>query len=389
MKICTITCHDVYNHGASLQAYALMKYLINCGNEVEIIDYKPNYLNKHYNLLSIDNPKWEKNIITKSIYLTIKLPKRLLGRRRKVAFDTFTSKYLRLTKERYTSNEELKKNVPISDVYICGSDQIWNSLHQNGKDPAFYLDFVPEGKIKASYAASFATDTISEVIKPEIKKRIKRLDAVSVRERSGVEILKKLNINNSVNVVDPVFLLDKREWDKLGKEEFKDKYILIYDFDDSKLIREIALKLQKLKGYKIYSINPGRLGYADRYFKYVGPETFVALVKNANFVISNSFHAAVFSIIYEIDFAIVNRNEPINTRMRDLLEDLGLNDRLVDEKNNLDKLLDKIDYKDINGKLNKKIKFSKQFLNNVLIIKQLGEEVTYEKENIIRDRLLK
>ena len=69
MKVCTITCHDVYNHGASLQAYALMKYLMNCGYDVEIIDYKPHYLSNHYNLLSIDNPKWEKNILqSQSIY---------------------------------------------------------------------------------------------------------------------------------------------------------------------------------------------------------------------------------------------------------------------------------------------------------------------------------
>ncbi len=370
MKICTITCHDVYNHGASLQAYALMKYLRYCGNEVEIIDYKPSYLNNHYNLLSIDNPKWEKNIIAKSIYLTIKLPKRLLGLRRKAAFDTFTSKYLRITKERYTSNDELKKNVPNSDVYICGSDQIWNSLHSNGKDPAFYLDFVPEGKIKASYAASFATETISEEIKPDLKRRIKRLDAVSVREKSGVEILKELDINNAVNVVDPVFLLDKQEWDKLGKEEFKDEYILIYDFDESNLIKEIVLKLRKQKGYKIYSINPGRLGYADKYFKYDGPETFVSLVKNAKFVISNSFHAAVFSIIYEIDFAIVNRKESINTRMRDLLDDLGLNERLVNENYELDSLFGKTEYQETRRKLNKKIKISKQFLKSVLTIQQ-------------------
>jgi hypothetical protein len=366
MKICTITCHDVYNHGASLQAYALMKYLRNCGNEVNIIDYKPNYLDNHYKLLSIGNPKWEKNIITKTIYLTIKLPKRLLSMKRKVAFDTFTSKYLSITKERYTSNDDLKKNVPKAEAYICGSDQIWNTLHQNGKDPAFYLDFVPDEKIKASYAASFATDTISEVIKPDLEKRIKRLDAVSVREKSGVSILKELNINNSVNVVDPVFLLDKQEWDELGNEEFKGEYVLIYDFDNSQLIKEIALKLKKLKGYKIFSINPGRLGYADRYFKYVGPETFVSLVKNATYVISNSFHAAVFSIIYEKNFVIVNRNEPINTRMRDLLDDLFLSERLINQSYDLNNLLDNIEYRDTREKLIKKISISKQFLNNVL-----------------------
>ncbi|WP_223435373.1 polysaccharide pyruvyl transferase family protein [Metabacillus dongyingensis] len=99
MKICTITCHDVYNHGASLQAYGLMTYLQNSGYQTEIIDYKPEYLSNHYNLLHISNPKFNKNIITKLIYLTIKLPGRINGLKRKKKFDLFTSKYLNITKK--------------------------------------------------------------------------------------------------------------------------------------------------------------------------------------------------------------------------------------------------------------------------------------------------
>ncbi|MGZ0876523.1 polysaccharide pyruvyl transferase family protein [Priestia megaterium] len=366
MKICTITCHDVYNHGASLQAYGLMKYLMNCGHEVEIIDYKPDYLSNHYNLLSIDNPKWEKNIITKSIYLTLKIPTRISGLKRKKAFDRFTSQYLTVTNSRFISNHELKRNIPYADAYICGSDQIWNTLHRNGKDPAFYLDFVPNGKIKASYAASFATDTISDEYKPMVKEKVERLEGVGVREKSGVEILKKLDINKAVHVVDPVFLLDKEDWNNIGTREFKEKYILIYDFDNSVLIKNIAIKIAKEKGYKIYTINPGKLNYADRYFKFDGPETFVSLVRNAQFIISNSFHAAVFSVIYEKDFIIVNRTEAINTRMRDLLSDLNIRERLISENYSLNQILKKIDYKKSKKILNEKITFSKKYLEDVL-----------------------
>ncbi|MEH7549898.1 polysaccharide pyruvyl transferase family protein, partial [Neobacillus vireti] len=223
MKICTITCHDVYNHGASLQAYALMKYLSNSGHDVEIINYKPDYLSNHYRLMSINNPKWEKNYLTKSIYLLLKIPFRLPGLKRKKAFDKFTLQYLKLSKLKYNSYEELKNDPPIADAYICGSDQIWNTLHKNGKDPAFYLDFVPDEKIKGSYAASFATESILEEHKPMIKQRVSRLDRISVREKSGVKILKELDINQVVNVVDPVFLLEKNEWDKLYIKEFKEK----------------------------------------------------------------------------------------------------------------------------------------------------------------------
>lgn len=381
MKICTLTCHDVYNHGASLQAYALMKYLQNCGHEVEIIDYKPEYLNNHYNLISIDNPKWEKNIIFKAFYLALKIPARLPGFKRKIAFDKFTLNYLNLTTLRYKSNEELKVNLPVADGYLCGSDQIWNSLHKNGKDPAFYLDFVPEQKIKASYAASFATDSISDEIKPFVKQLVRRLDGISVRESSGVKILEEMNIYNVSNVVDPVFLLNKEEWDLMVNKDFNEKYLLIYDFDNNSLIKKIAIQLSREKGYKIYSINPGKVNYANKYFKFVGPETFISLVKNAQFIISNSFHAAVFSIIYEKDFVIVNRNESINTRMRDLLKGLNLLERLVDNTYDIELISKSINYEESKRVLCKQINLSKKYIEYVLHM-NCGEEVYNEEDTI-------
>lgn len=368
MKICTITCHDVYNHGASMQAYALMTYLKSLGHDVEIIDYKPDYLSNHYNLKSINNPKWEKNILTKFIYLTLKMPGRLISLKRKKVFDEFKEKNLIITKKRYTSNEELKKDLPQADAYICGSDQIWNSLHKNGKDPAFYLDFVPDNKIKASYAASFATDTIDDKYKPMVKEKVSKLDGVGVREKSGVKIVKELGIDKAINVVDPVFLLDRKEWDKIGTETFNDKYILVYDFDKSNLVERLATDIAKKKGYKIYTINADKPKYADKHFNLSGPSTFVSLVKNAEYVISNSFHAVVFSAIYNKNIVIVNRTENINTRMRDLLDDLNLKDRLVNKDYKLEEILKKVDYNSANKVLTEKIAFSKKYLNDVLAI---------------------
>ena len=351
-----------------MQAYALMKYLKNIGNEVEIIDYKPDYLSNHYNMLSIDNPAWEKNIITKVIYLALKTPMRINRLKRKKEFDKFREEYLTITSERYTSNEELKNNLPKADIYICGSDQIWNSLHQNGKDPAFYLDFVPDNKVKASYAASFATDTIEDIYKPMVREKISRLDGVAIREKSGVEIVKDLGIENAINVVDPVFLLDKNEWDNIATETFNDKYILVYDFDKSNLVKQLATDIADKTGYKIYTINADKPKYADKHFNLSGPKTFVSLVKNAEMVISNSFHAVVFSVIYNKNIVIVNRTENINTRMRDLLDDLKLKNRLVNDNYNLDEILKDINYKESNEIINKKIESSKSYIDKVLSI---------------------
>ncbi len=158
----------------------------------------------------------------------------------------------------------------------------------------------------------------------------------------------------------------------MSTKEFKEKYILIYDFDNSPLIRKLAIEIAEQKGYLIYTINQTSHKYADKYFINEGPETFVSLMKDALFVISNSYHAAVFSVIYEKDFVIVNRTEAINTRMRDLLDDLKLKERLVDENYHMPELLKKIDYKESKTILNKKIRFSKKYLEETLLNNRAG-----------------
>lgn len=366
MKICTITCHDVYNHGASLQAYALMRYLLNEGNKVEIIDYKPDYLSGHYNIFSINNPKWEKNIFKKMVYLLLKVPTRVLTLKRKREFDNFREKYLMITSKKYSSNNELKNNLPNADAYICGSDQIWNSAYKNGRDEAFYLNFVPNEKIKLSYAASFAVDEIEEKYKDMVKRNVETFRGIGVREKSGVEILKRLGIERAVNVLDPVFLLDQIEWNKMAIEKFNERYVLVYDFDKNPLIEKMAKKIAKENNYKIYAVNSYETRYADKTFKYSGPEIFVSLIKNSEFVISNSFHSVVFSVIYEKEIAIVNRIENINTRMRDLLNLLGLEDRLITSEKDIELLERKINYKKIKIILKENIEFSKTYLLDTL-----------------------
>lgn len=195
MKIRTITCHNVYNHGASLQAYALAIYLQDIGNEVEIIDYRPLYL-CHYRLTGVSNPRFDKPILREA-YQIAKFPGRLYERftsQRKKAFDRFTAEYLPVTRNTFVNVAALQANPPEADLYIAGSDQIWNPLFQNGKDPAFYLDFIPDGKRGISYAASFAVEYLEKQDINRMKPQLKRLAAVSVRERSGVRILSEMGI---------------------------------------------------------------------------------------------------------------------------------------------------------------------------------------------------
>ena len=360
MKICTITCHDVYNVGASLQAYALQTYLQSLGHDVTIIDYKPDYLSKHYRLDIVGNPKYDKPFL-KQTYLLAKLPGRLRILPRKKTFDSFTAKYLDLTK-RYTSNEELKKEPPEADVYFAGSDQIWNPLFPNGKDPAFYLDFVQQG-IRASYAASFAVDEFPQELREVTAQYLNRFDHIAVREKSGLSVLKTLGITNAVTVLDPVFLLDWTQWEAMAEkpEGCEIPYLLVYDFDNSASVRRLAERIAAENGLKIYSVFD--LPYAERCFSLCGPETFLGLVQGAAFVLSNSFHATAFSVIFEREFAVVERTEKINTRMRDFTALLGLSDHMATATANVPF---NTDWTQVERRLADEIHHSKAYIDEVL-----------------------
>ena len=364
MKIYTITCHDVYNVGASLQAYALAAYLENKGHHVEIIDYKPDYLSRHYRLTGINNPQYDKPLV-RELYLIAKLPGRwkAMHSRRKAEFDRFKAEMLPVTKRRYISNEDLKANLPEADVYLAGSDQIWNCFFPNGKDPAFYLDFAPENAMKASYAASFATEDVPEDCKPQIKQWLSKLDAVSVRESSGVEIVNRLGITEAKQVLDPVFLLPEEHWEQIAATiADEEPYVLLYDFDRNSGIISTARKLADDNGWKLYSVLP--CPECDRSFDQQGPCTFLSLVHNAQFVISNSFHATAFSLIFHKNFAVCKRNENINTRMVDMLALAGLENRMMNGESL--ELSGDIDYLSVNNRVQKAALDSQVFLENIL-----------------------
>lgn len=366
MKIKTITCHDVYNVGASLQAYALVQYLMELGHDVKIIDYKPDYLNGHYRLWGGINPVYDK-ILIKELYCLAKFPGRLKKRfeKRKKEFDSFTKEFLPLTR-RYQSLAELQVDPPQADVYFAGSDQIWNTLFRNGRDPAFYLDFAPEGSIRASYAASFAGDSVDDAFKRQVSEWISQLDYVSVRESTGLAILNYLGIEGGHQVLDPVFLLNRQQWSSIAAQwssPLSEPYVLIYDFENDGKMAAFAKNLATKNHWKLVSMlkNP----HIPMDFSQEGPIAFLSLIQNAKAVVSNSFHATAFSLIFQKEFWVFYRNENINTRMEDLLTLMGVSDRLI-RKYSSNVLEKTIDYENVNEKMKTEIARSKNFIDQVL-----------------------
>lgn len=363
MIVKTITCHQVYNYGASLQQLALVEFLNSHGYTTESISYKPSYLADVHKLFSCVNPKWNKNIITKVGYISVKLPQRLKLLKRKKQFNSFESKYIPVTDKVYIDNEQLKAIRHDADVFICGSDQIWNPLFPNGTDPAFYLDFVQNNEaLKISYAASFATDSLPQENIDFVKNQVSNLDLISVRETSGQKILNQLGFTKVEQVLDPVFLLNKKQWNNYAKDESEaKKYILIYDFDNNPNIKKMAKKIAKKHGFFIIGLNQN-LKYVDKNYYLKGPSDFLSLIRDAELVLTTSFHALAFGLIFERRLGVFNRHISINTRMRDLLDLVGLSDHLIENSQDLDLTDFDINYATINVKLESHIKRSKDFL---------------------------
>ena len=366
MNIKTITCHDCYNLGASLQAFALQHYLEMQGHDVEVINYKPYYLSGHFRLSAVSNPVYDKPII-KWLYLLAKLPGRIKSFPRKKAFDVFTDQYLHLTR-RYNSYEELKAMPPKADVYIAGSDQIWNTLFPNGRDAAFYLDFGNPKINRISYAASFATQDVVEEYRKFVINELKNFNTVSIREKISLPLLKSLGRCDGVAVCDPVFLLSPNEWrtivDRSNAISSDEKYILVYLTDLSNEIKNIAWDMHKATGWKIFVTGAFEQHWADKNYVNAGPLDFVNLIDGAQYVISNSFHATAFSLILGKTFCVVNRKEGINERMKSVLADYDLTDRMTNRFSS--EMLKSIDYSVVNRQIEKNVLFSKEWLNNSL-----------------------
>lgn len=321
MKIKTLTTYNVYNYGASLQAYALQYFLSNLGHDVEIINYQPYYLTRKYDYKWV-NPesKLNKFILTRIVYRIMKYLQRQTTLGRKKAFDIFNHQILKETSVKYTSYKSLYDNPPQADLYIVGSDQIWNVFYEAGRDPAFFLEFVKQG-YKASYAASFSYLEIDTENKIRIKKALETFSAVSVREYQGLNILKSMGIEGNW-VLDPVFLLSEEQWKKLMVNDIpQENYLLIYDFEGDKELKEFAKEYAQKHKLKIYAIvDTYPLLYVDKNYTKAGPREFITLIYHCKAFISNSFHGTAFSIIFNKPVFVFNRHRhKVNSRMESLM----------------------------------------------------------------------
>lgn len=379
MKIKTITCQHVYNYGASLQAYALQHYIESLGHDVEIIDFNPWFHCDRYNpFYHSKQPIGRAAQIIKVLpflgYIWYPLKAWRSGMfktwGRKAAFDKFEKEYYHLTPVKYYSSDELKRNSPIADVYVAGSDQIWNTFSENGKEPGYYLDFGNITVKRISYAASLATNTIKDGYEIFVKFQLDKFNAISVREKTGVKLLNELGFQDITQVLDPVFLLSYEDWRTLSKRgnlyNLKpNSYLLVYDFlGNDTAMSDFIKTYAHAHGLQIVSINDFTLrDYADININNAGPLEFLALIDNAACVVASSFHATAFSVIFGKEFYTFNlKGHKNSSRMRDFLQSINLTERM----NPSEELVKRIDYKQVELMLNQQKLTSVDFLNKNL-----------------------
>lgn len=368
MKIRTITCHDVNNYGASLQAIALQTYLTQLGHDVKIIDYVPSYMD--YSVWNVPSSSHLYTLARYSFLVRAFWALRtylhfLPTLKRKESFSAFNKKYYSLT-QRYRSFAELANNPPEADMYIAGSDQIWNTKLSNGKDPAFHLQFGLAHTRRASYAASFGLPEIKGGYSFLVKSYLSSFDAISVREASGLAILSKLGMSGT-HVVDPVFLLSDKEWLKLlniDKATRNKPYLLVYDLNKRVMQNEkrnFAAQYAKDYHLEVVAVNDkGETPYADVNINDAGPSEFVELLSNASFVLTDSFHATAFCHILHKPFHVYF-DRPSAVRIKDFLEMVNTQSHMNGYAPSSD-----FDWIQIQKVLDVQIKQSKDYIHNIL-----------------------
>ena len=324
-KIGIVTFHRAYNYGAMLQAFALLKKC-NENNKAELLDYYNYEVYSEYNLIR----PLRKNIVKSSIKIMIDLTNIKKRKLRQKSFEKFINTKMILSKK-YNDISELKKAKLDYDVLITGSDQVWSPVIVGELSDAYALNFDIGNSKKISYAASIGDITQVDKYKDDFINKLSKIDNISVREENAKQKLEEILDKKVETVLDPTLLLSKKEWNEELKEmeKPKEKYILAYTVSMNKEYIKIVNYFSEKTGLKVI-----HFGEIKNMYKNVlkscyteGPLEFINYIKNAEYVIATSFHATVFSILFNKKFFVIPHRKT-GSRVVNLLEKLGIKNRL-------------------------------------------------------------
>lgn len=325
MKIGIVTAHFLRNYGSVLQAYALKTVLQNMGHDVSIINYIP-FVDNTYTKRDIRTDV--KRIIKSGVFFALK------RRKRSKLFMQFRENYLNMTTPYIGYKSLLNANMDF-DAYICGSDQIWNPKLYGGFNEGYFLQFVKD-EYKISYAPSVCVSSLNDDEQAKFKKALQGFHAVSVREQSSVEMLQPLSPVQVEWVLDPTLLLPREEWEKLHIRNSTKKYGIVYETLPNQELEKVIGDVKKYTKLPFYNIsnNFDTIAHTSNQLAHVGPLGFLQAIKNASFVITNSFHCIVFCLHFHIPFIAFSHDN--DERFRSLLTPCGLENRILEKQTDFD-----------------------------------------------------
>lgn len=384
MKIGLVCNFYIYNYGSVLQSYALQQFIYNTGRDIEVINYR-DVANRSKKIEILLKLKLKDILNTNKIISKFNIKREMkhdesyyrIVSKRKQSYDEFVAKHFFLSKK-CNSISDVQELCDEYHTILLGSDQLWGPADLI-RDYHTLRKF-PKGKKRVAYATSFGVANLPAFLNTVVKDFIPQIECVSVREKSGQNLIQKICGRDVPVVVDPTMLLSKEQWKTVFSENriINDRYVFCYFLGENKNHIQAVKKFCNEKKIKIVSIlhpenyNIKKYRFADIYPDGVGPAEFLNLIYNAEYVVSDSFHASVFSVIFNKKFMVFDRynsasKESRNTRIENLLNMLQLTDRYFTYQDMLSSLMDKeINWDLVSRKLELCRNYSIEYLENSL-----------------------
>lgn len=351
MKIALVTFQRAINHGAALQMYALYTTLKKMGCQVKIIDYIPGYPphsgGTKQKIANILNYRYDKA--------------------KEKKYEDFRKKLIGNDMTEPVTYDKLSAMEDDFDLFIAGSDQLWN-YHCGYFDKYYFLDFLRDNSKKHTYAVSFNLQSIPADKTDEYKRRILPFDRISVRETDGAEAVKALTGKDAIIHVDPTLLLKKAEWESVLPKAPDEKYIAIYTLGKPVKLVEKARELSKATGCKIYYLSDFFSNLDLKHVRGLGPLEFLSFLDNAEYVFTNSFHGTAFSVnLHKNFFCEFATQNKYNFRAEALIKRCGLMSRAVDNTEDVVGVSKKtVNWNEVEAVLNEERTRSQKYLSEII-----------------------
>lgn len=358
-KALVVTMQGTLNYGAELQAMAMQQIFSQYFSEVWILCYRPGYLMSPYKL--IDFTRFRGFVAT-----LLNLPTALI---KKINFSRFRKKHMHFT-SMYSQIKDVNSIGVSVDWIILGSDQIWNLQINKEGDPVFFGMFKDVNATVMAFSASIGNDAVTEVEKSIYKERMKNVDYIAVREKQARSILQESGISKPIDItIDPTLIIPAKEWQKLEKKiRVPNEYVLIYSLNKYEETYRTAYDVSNKMRIPVIEVLGNNIDFLNipshRMITTAGPGEFLYLFNHASYIVTDSFHGAAFSVIFQKEFLVVP-HKTRGARMIELLRRLGLEKRIISGENReIDQC--EIDWIKVSEILEQEVNHSESYIVNCL-----------------------